>query len=159
MRVMDDVLFSSASNEWGTPQSLFDALDREFHFTLDPASTHENAKCKKHYTIEENGLAQSWDSEIVFLNPPYGRDIWRWIKKASESYAVVVCLIPARTDTSYWQKYVFPIADEVRFLPGRVKFQGGKYSAPFPSAVVVFRPVIDRKFFMAVPVITHQALK
>lgn len=155
---MENVHFSSVTNEWGTPLKLFEALDREFSFTLDPCSTHENAKCKKHYTEKENGLSQSWDGEIVFMNPPYGREIGYWIRKAVKSYATVVCLIPARTDTKYWHEWIFPYADEIRFLSGRVRFQGGKYSAPFPSAIVVFRPVFDRKFAMAVPVITKQEI-
>ena len=75
-------LFSSNSMEWETPIDLFNTLDREFHFTLDAASTHENAKCKKHYTIAENGLKQSWAGETVWLNPPYGRGIGQWMKKA-----------------------------------------------------------------------------
>ena len=82
---MNEVMYSSKSNEWETPQELFDRLDREFHFTLDPASTHENAKCAKHYTQEENGLAQDWHGETVFCNPPYGRELPLWIEKAAKS--------------------------------------------------------------------------
>ena len=82
---MNSVMYSSKSNEWETPQELFDRLDREFHFTLDPASTHENAKCAKHYTQEENGLAQDWRGETVFCNPPYGRELPLWIEKAAKS--------------------------------------------------------------------------
>ena len=82
---MNEVMYSSKSNEWETPQELFDRLDREFHFTLDPASTHENAKCAKHYTQEENGLAQDWRGETVFCNPPYGRELPLWIEKAAKS--------------------------------------------------------------------------
>jgi phage N-6-adenine-methyltransferase len=150
---MEDVMYSSKSNEWETPQDLFDKLDREFHFTLDPCCTHENAKCAKHYTIDEDGLSKSWAGETVFMNPPYGREIRQWIQKAySESGdgAIVVCLIPARTDTSYWHDFV--MLGEVRFIRGRVKFQnrllpswradgGHKISgAPFPSAIVIYRP-------------------
>lgn len=133
---------SSNHNDWETPQDLFDELNKEFGFTLDPCSTHENAKCKKHYTIKENGLRQCWDGEVVFMNPPYGREISKWIQKAYEEsyYATVVCLIPARTDTQYWHDYIFGKADDIRFLKGRVYFErGGKRGpSPFPSAVIVY---------------------
>ena len=84
---MNDVMYSSASVEWETPQDLFDKLDDEFHFTLDPCCTHENAKCKKHYTKEDDGLAQDWTGEIVFCNPPYGRGMDKWVKKCSDHAA------------------------------------------------------------------------
>lgn len=80
-----NVHFSSKTNEWATPQDLFDKLNREFLFTLDPCATPENAKCAKFYTAEDDGLAQSWDNERVFCNPPYGRQIKDWVKKASEA--------------------------------------------------------------------------
>ncbi|WP_449130925.1 phage N-6-adenine-methyltransferase [Staphylococcus epidermidis] len=139
-----EVHYSSKSNEWSTPQKLFDELDKEFNFTLDPCSTHENAKCSKHFTIEENGLEQDWSKDIVFMNPPYGRGIRYWIEKAykeSNKGATVVCLIPARTDTTYWHDFIFDKADDIRFLRGRLKFGGSKNSAPFPSAIVVYRGV------------------
>jgi len=135
------VHYSSLSNEWETPQELFDKLNEEFNFTLDPCCTSMNAKCRKHFTVEEDGLKQDWSNDIVFMNPPYGRKISLWVKKAyNESLrgAMVVCLIPARTDTSYWHDYIFNKA-EIRFLRGRVKFGNGKNSAPFPSAIVIFR--------------------
>lgn len=136
-------LFTSKSNEWSTPQSLFDELNSEFNFTLDPASTHENAKCEKHYTQEDDGLTQPWADERVFCNPPYGREIGQWVKKAYEEslllrVGVIVLLIPARTDTKYWHEYIFGKA-EVRFLKGRVKFGEAKQGAPFPSAVIVYK--------------------
>ena len=135
-------LFTSKSNEWSTPQSLFDELNSEFNFTLDPASTHENAKCEKYYTQEDDGLNQPWADESVFCNPPYGREIGQWVKKAYEESlllreGVIVLLIPARTDTKYWHEYIFGKA-EVRFLKGRVKFGEAKQGAPFPSAVIVY---------------------
>ncbi len=136
---LNNVIFSSKSNEWETPQELFDALNREFHFTLDPCSTDENAKCKKHFTIDDDGLSKDWSKDIVFMNPPYGRKIGKWVKKAYEESlngTIVVCLIPARTDTAYWHDYV--MKGEIRFLRGRVKFSNSTISAPFPSAVVVF---------------------
>ena len=137
----DNIHFKSESNEWETPQDLFDELNEEFDFTLDPCATKENAKCKKYYTKEDNGLMQDWIDEIVFMNPPYGREIPKWVEKAyNESIhedCIVVCLIPSRTDTKYWHEFIFPHA-EVRFLKGRLKFSGHKNSAPFPSAVVIF---------------------
>ena len=141
---MNKGLFTNNSNEWATPQELFDELNNEFHFTLDPASTHENAKCKKHFTIQEDGLKQSWKGETVFCNPPYGREIGKWVEKAYREHlggSTIVLLIPARTDTKYWHEFIFGKA-EVRFLKGRVKFVldgQGNNPAPFPSAIVVYR--------------------
>ena len=135
------VHFSSETNEWGTPQKFYEKLNDEFCFTLDPCSTHENHKCDKYYTQEDDGLSQDWSNEVVFMNPPYGREIKYWIQKAYEESlkgATVVCLIPARTDTTYWHNYIFGKASEVRFVKGRLKFGDGKNSAPFPSAVIVF---------------------
>ena len=133
--------FSSKSNEWATPQWLFDSLNREFHFTLDPCSTDENAKCSRHYTLAENGLSQDWSEEVVFMNPPYGREITFWMEKAflsGKQGATVVCLVPARTDTAWWHSYA--IHGEIRFLKGRLKFGDATSSAPFPSAIIIFRP-------------------
>ena len=107
---------------------------------LDPYSTHENAKCKNHYTISDNGLKQDWTTEIVFMNPPYGREIKEWVGKAyyeSIKGAVVVCLLPARTDTRWWHYYC--MKGEIRLIRSRLKFSGSKNSAPFPSAIVIFR--------------------
>lgn len=134
-------LFSSATDEWETPQWLFDALDREFGFTVDPCSTHENAKCDRHFTKAENGLLQNWGDEVVWMNPPYGKDIEQWMHKAYDSSrrgATVVCLVPARTDTGWWHR--FAMKGEIRLLKGRLRFGNAKNSAPFPSAVIVFRP-------------------
>lgn len=135
------VHFSSKTDLWSTPQDFFNKLDDEFNFTLDPCATPDNAKCHKYFTIEDDGLAQDWSNDIVFMNPPYGRAIRHWIKKAhdeSKKGAIVVCLIPARTDTSYWHEYVIGGSAEVRFIKGRLKFGGSSNSAPFPSAVVIF---------------------
>lgn len=137
-----NVHFSSKSNEWTTPQHLFDELNQEFNFTLDPCATEENAKCSKHFTIEDDGLSKDWSNDVVFMNLPYGREIKKWIKKAYEESlngATVVCLIPARTDTMYWHDFIFDKADDIRFLKGRLKFGNGKNSAPFPSAIVVYK--------------------
>lgn len=136
------VHFSSKSNEWTTPQYLFDELNEEFNFTLDPCATDENAKCSKYFTIEDDGLSKDWSNDVVFMNPPYGREIKKRIKKAYEESlngATVVCLIPARTDTMYWHDFIFDKADDIRFLKGRLKFGNGKNSAPFPSAIVVYK--------------------
>ncbi len=135
------VHFSSKTCEWPTPQGFFDALDDEFGFTLDPCSSDENRKCEKHFTIKENGLAQSWRDETVFMNPPYGKEIGKWMAKAygeSKNGATIVCLVPARTDTSWWHDHA--MQGEIRFVRGRLKFEGATSSAPFPSAVVIFRP-------------------
>jgi phage N-6-adenine-methyltransferase len=139
--MVHESLFSSATAEWGTPQWLFDALHAEFAFSLDPCSTHQNAKCSLHFTIAEDGLLQDWDDHMVFMNPPYGRVIGEWMKKAYESArngATVVCLVPARTDARWWHRYA--ARGEIRFLRGRIRFEGGRHSAPFPSAIVIFRP-------------------
>ena len=148
MKKKMDVHFSSVTNEWATPPELYAWLDARFHFTLDPCCTHETAKCQKHFTIVEDGLSKSWGEETVFMNPPYGRAIGIWVKKAFEACekgATVVCLIPARTDTKWWYKYC-TAADEIIFFVGRVKFiENGKRiknSAPFPSCAVVFRPKV-----------------
>lgn len=121
------VHFSSKSNEWTTPDDLYSKLDRVFNFTLDPCATHENHKCDKYFTIEDNGLAQSWANESVFMNPPYAREIKDWIAKAykeSLNGAIVVCLVPARTDTRYWHDFIFPYAENIIYLKGRLKFGG-----------------------------------
>jgi phage N-6-adenine-methyltransferase len=135
-----DIHFSSKTVEWATPQSFFDELNLEFGFETDVCSTHENAKCEHHYTKEDDGLSRNWTG-VCWMNPPYGRQIKHWIKKAYDSSlsgATVVCLIPARTDTAYWHDYC--MKGEIRFIRGRLKFGGCENSAPFPNAVVIFRP-------------------
>lgn len=135
------VHFSSQSNEWSTPQAFYDQLNKEFNFTLDPCATDGNAKCPKYYTQSTGGLAQSWDNETVFCNPPYGRELKHWVKKSSEAVGgVVVMLIPARTDTTYFHNYIYN-KSEIRFIRGRLKFGDSKNSAPFPSMLVIFRTV------------------
>ncbi|WP_139108749.1 DNA N-6-adenine-methyltransferase [Brevibacillus laterosporus] len=135
-----DAMFSSATDLWPTPQAFYEELDREFRFTLDPCSTHENAKCTLHYTQEDDGLVQGWAPHTVFMNPPYGREIKAWMQKAYEESrkgATVVCLVPARTDTVWFHDYVYG-KGEIRFVKGRLKFGDAKNSAPFPSMVVVY---------------------
>ena len=145
MDLWNSVFFSSQSDDWETPYRLFAELDREFHFTLDPCATPANAKCKQFYTKKDNGLAKDW-SGVVFLNPPYGRDVGKWIRKAyceSQRGVTVVCLLPARTDTVWWHRYC--LKGEIRYIKGRVKFGGAKNSAPFPSVIVVFRGQRERR--------------
>jgi phage N-6-adenine-methyltransferase len=136
------VYFSSLSDEWSTPQDFFQRLDREFGFELDVAARASNAKCPKFFTLAEDGLRQHWQG-VTWCNPPYTRrQIGNWLKKAYESAAAgatVVCLIPSRTDSKFWHDYVMR-ASEIRFVRGRLKFSGAKTGAPFPNAVVVFRP-------------------
>ena len=136
---MNPAMYSSASDNWETPQDFFDALNAEFHFTLDAAASDENAKCARYFTKVQDGLAQDWTG-VVWCNPPYGREVGRWVAKAAKSAekgAVVVMLLPARTDTRWFHDYINGRA-EVRFVKGRLKFGGAKSSAPFPSMVVVF---------------------
>ena len=136
------LMFSSKTDLWTTPQEFYNTLNNEFSFTLDPCATSDNAKCKKYYTIIENGLKQNWQGETVFCNPPYGRVIKNWVKKCYEESlkpnTTVIMLIPSRTDTIYFHKYIYHMAKEIRFLKGRLKFGECKNSAPFPSMVVVF---------------------
>jgi phage N-6-adenine-methyltransferase len=140
--VNTDVMFSSKTDLWSTPQDFFDKLNDEFNFTLDPCATPDNAKCKKYFTKETDGLKQNWQGETVFCNPPYGKAIKHWVKKCYEESlkpnTKVVMLIPARTDTAYFHDYVYHKAEEIRFIRGRLKFGEAKNSAPFPSMVVVF---------------------
>ncbi|WP_454055613.1 DNA N-6-adenine-methyltransferase [Clostridium sp. Marseille-Q7071] len=135
-------MFSSKTDMWSTPQEFFNKLNEEFKFNLDPCSTHENAKCKKHFTIVEDGLKQDWKGKTVFCNPLYGREIKDWVKKCYEESlkpnTTVVMLIPARTDTIYFHEYIYKKAKEIRFIKGRLKFGEAKNAAPFPSMVVVF---------------------
>ena len=142
-----DLMFSSKSNEWETPQELFDKLDNEFNFTLDVCASEENAKVDTFHTIETDGLTSNWQGHTCFMNPPYGREIGKWIKKAYEESrkkeTTVVCLIPSRTDTKYFHDYC--LKGEIRFLRGRLLFrQNGieptkDQRAPFPSMIVIFK--------------------
>lgn len=140
--MINDGMFTSNTNEWATPRAFFDALDAEFHFNLDPCATPQNAKCCKFFTAEQNGLDQDWGGGRVFCNPPYGREIGRWVRKCWEESrkpnTLVVMLIPARTDTSYFHDYIYGKAREIRFIRGRLHFNESPQGAPFPSMVVVF---------------------
>jgi phage N-6-adenine-methyltransferase len=136
-----NLMFSSKTDLWSTPQDLFDELNKEFHFTLDACANEENHKCDQYFSEADDGLAQCWKGEIVFCNPPYGKNIGSWIKKAYISsrtgFCEVVMLLPARTDTKWFHDYIYNKA-EIRFIKGRLKFGGCKNSAPFPSMVVIF---------------------
>ena len=140
-----DVMFSSKTDLWETPQEFFDELDAEFHFSLDVCAVSDNAKCATYYTPEQDGLSQPWTG-VVWCNPPYGRNIGKWVQKAHEENRrnnnYIVMLLPARTDTRWFHDYILGKA-EIRFIRGRLKFGGAKNSAPFPSMVVVFRPKIE----------------
>lgn len=142
----------SRADDWETPADLFAALDDEFRFTLDVAASAGNAKCGAYFTKDDDGLTQSWGTHVCWMNPPYGTAIRHWMAKAhaaSLGGATVVCLVPARTDTRWWHEHA-ERASERRFLRGRVQFlrngavigdrSKGSQAAPFPSAVVVFRP-------------------
>lgn len=143
-----DVMFSSKTDMWETPQDFFDKLDEEFHFMLDVCATADSAKCDKFYTVEDDGLSQDWD-ETTWCNPPYGRQIGNWVKKAywqhREFGSTIVMLLPARTDTAWFHDFILDKA-EIRFIRGRLKFGGSKNSAPFPSMVVIFRGRVNESF-------------
>lgn len=157
-RARRSVHFSSATPEWATPVDLFAGLDAEFGFDLDVCATAENAKCPRYFTAADDGLAQEW-AGVCWMNPPYGRGIGAWIRKAAESAeagATVVCLVPARVDTAWWHDYCRH--GEVRFLRGRLRFGDAVASAPFPSALVVFRND-QRNDQPVTPVVTKLAVE
>lgn len=135
---MNNVHFMSTTDQWATPQWFFDELDKEFNFNLDPCANSTNHKCDRYFTKEQNGLEMDWGGCTVYCNPPYGREIGKWVKKAAESGTTVVMLLPARTDTKWFHEYIYGKA-EVRFIKGRLKFGDSKNSAPFPSMVVIYR--------------------
>lgn len=137
-------MFSSATDMWATPQDFFDKLNAKFRFETDVCATNENAKCDRWYTPEMDGLSRNWNG-VCWMNPPYGRGIGAWIEKAYMSArangATVVCLVPARVDTRWWHDYC--MKGEITYIKGRLKFGDARDSAPFPSAVVVFRPTVS----------------
>lgn len=143
---MNGILFSHKSDEYATPQSLFDELNAEFSFNLDPCATKENHKCEDFYTIEQDGLSHDWEGRCVFCNPPYSR-IAQWVRKcyeeAKKPNTTVVMLIPARTDTRYFHDYIYHHA-EIRFIKGRLRFNDEKKGAPFPSMVVIYKHGLTR---------------
>lgn len=132
-------LMTSNTDMWSTPIDFFDDYNAVYHFDVDVCATAENALCAKFYSPEDDGLSKEWRG-VCWMNPPYGREISKWMKKAYESSlhgVTVVCLVPARTDTAWWHEYA--MKGEIEFIRGRLKFGGSKNSAPFPSAVVVFQ--------------------
>ena len=142
------LMFSHENNSWCTPKDFFDKLNEEFNFTLDPCCTKESALCKKYFTPEDDGLKKSWGGEVVFCNPPYGKEIKVWVKKCYEESlegTKIVLLIPARTDTTYFHDYIYGKA-EIRLIRGRLKFidlnslvpKEKWTSAPFPSMLAIF---------------------
>lgn len=137
---MNRGLFTSERQDWETPIALFRQLDAEFGFEVDVCATRKNTKCAVFFSPEIEGLSQPWRG-VCWMNPPYGSAIPTWMAKAYRSSlegATIVCLVPARTDTRWWHD--FAMRGEIRFLQGRLKFGNGKNSAPFPSAIVIFRP-------------------
>lgn len=138
---MNHILFSSSSDEWSTPVELFNELNNEFKFSLDPCCSIENKKCNKYYTIEDNGLLKSWKGEKVFCNPPYSK-LNEWVEKcyreACNDNTLVCLLIPARTDTKYFHNFIYN-RSEIRFIKKRLRFNGSSQNAPFPSMIVIFR--------------------
>ena len=136
-----NVHFSSETEMWATPQEFFDKYNELYKFETDVCASPENAKCEQYFTEQDNGLEQDWKGSC-WMNPPYGRTIKSWMKKAYESSldgATVVCLVPSRTDTVWWHEYA--VKGDIEFIKGRLKFGGHKNPAPFPSAVVVFKGV------------------
>lgn len=134
-----EVLFSSKTDDWSTPQEFYDVLNAEFNFTLDPCADDMNHKCDKYFTKVQNGLVQDWSGERVYCNPPYGKGIQEWVAKCANHDGLAVMLIPARTDTKWFHQFVYNKPNvEVRFVKGRLKFGNSKNSAPFPSMVVIF---------------------
>jgi phage N-6-adenine-methyltransferase len=137
------VLFSSRTDEWATPPAFFRKMSRRYGpFDVDVCAVADNAKCERFFSPEQNGLLQPWAGRC-WCNPPYGKTIGQWVRKAWEASvdgSTVVCLLPARVDTRWWHQYVERFAATVEFLPGRLRFGDATSSAPFPSVVVVFRP-------------------
>lgn len=144
--MINKALFTSNKEDWETPQDFYDRLNAKYHFKWDLAASDDNAKCSCYFTRDDNSLEQDWEglSGNLFLNPPYGRELKLWVKKAAttglKDKQNLVMLIPSRTDTSYWHDYIFNHA-EIKFLRGRLKFEVDGVSgdsAPFPSAVVIY---------------------
>jgi phage N-6-adenine-methyltransferase len=136
--VINEGMFSSNTDLWATPQSFFNKLNEEFKFDLDVCANANNHKCETYFNQQINGLKQKWTG-TCWMNPPYGREIVKWVKKAYEESlkgSTIVCLLPSRTDTKWWHDYC--MKGEVRLVKGRLKFGDSKNSAPFPSAVVIF---------------------
>lgn len=140
-------LFSSAKQDWETPQGLFDRLDNEFHFGVDVCANKTNAKVPQRYydlSRGQDGLQLPWSPSPAWCNPPYGREVGQWVAKAAEERSqgrISVLLLPARTDTKWFHSLIWRLPGrEIRFLRGRVRFVRAPHPAPFPSMIVIFRP-------------------
>lgn len=148
-------LFTSRTEEWETPEYVFSALNAKFLFQVDVCATSKNAKCKVYFDKSVNGLQREWSPFRCWMNPPYGKNISKWMKKAfeeSQRGALVVCLIPSRTDTKWWHDWVMR-ASEIQFVTGRISFGNEKQSAPFPSCIVIYYPELDNPYKLSVPLI------
>ena len=136
-----ELMFSSKTDDWETPQDFFEILNKEFNFTTDVCASDKNKKCGYYFTKEVDGLRMAWAGRC-WMNPPYGKEIGKWVEKAykeaKRGVPLVVCLLPARTDTKWFHDYIYGKA-EIRFVKGRLKFGTSKNSAPFPSMVVVYK--------------------
>ena len=138
-----DLMFSSNTDLWETPQSFFEGLNQIYQFTLDVCATEDNKKCERFFSPDNDGLAQTWDG-VCWMNPPYGRNVTdKWVRKAFDEsrsgHCTVVALLPARTDTKWFHNYIYEKEGvDLVFIKGRLKFGGAKDSAPFPSMIVVF---------------------
>lgn len=141
------VMYQSKSIEWETPPDVFNYWDKIYQFTLDVCATNENKKVMNYFSPEEDGLTQDWGVNVCWMNPPYGKEIIHWVKKASEAAeagATVVALLPARTDTKWFHTYVLDKA-HIHFLKGRITFVGAPSAAPFPSMICVWLPGRPKK--------------
>ena len=139
-RVRNDGRWHSRGSDWATPQELYSTLDEEFHFTLDVCASDWNAKHSNYFDEKKDGLKQNWGNNICWMNPPYGKVLNDWMKKAYESKTTVVCLVPAATDTSWWHDYA--MKGEIRFLRGRPRFltKEGTWQQTFsPSVIIIFK--------------------
>jgi phage N-6-adenine-methyltransferase len=139
-RVRNDGRWHSRGSDWGTPHELFDKLDNEFHFTLDVCASYWNTKVKKYFSENEDGLKKNWYKNICWMNPPYGKVLNDWMKKAyeeSQKGATVVCLVPAATDTNWWHEYA--MKGEIRYLRGRPRFltKEGTWQQTFSPSVII----------------------
>jgi phage N-6-adenine-methyltransferase len=151
--MVDKALFSSSTTEWETPDNLYNELNKEFHFSLDPAANKNNTKCKLHFTKKENGLSEKWQefdgggyvSSRVFCNPPYGREVGKWVAKADQEFRsgnaeLIVMLLPSRTDVKWFHQYIYNKPNvTIKFIKGRLTFKGAKHPAPFPSMLVIWQ--------------------
>lgn len=138
-------LFTSNKCEWETPQDLFDKFNDQYHFDLDVCALPENAKCTKFFTPNQDGLKQDWEG-VCWMNPPYGREIGKWVKKAyqeAQKGATIVALLPVRTDTKWFHNWIYMMYGvSIEFLDKRLKFVNSTNMAPFPSMIVVFKKII-----------------